>query len=301
MKIAFIGASGYGNVGDDTYPIVLRREFPEHTLIFYNSNLPSSLPDDVNLVVLGGGGLIHNANASPRGSASHHFRCMRFYMEWATRRGIPWGILSCGVQLHGLHRRDREEWLGETLTPWVPWLRKAHFITMRSPACAQAVEMMSERSDVLVFPDLAYLFRPASVAPTPRQEMVTFVMAGCVNPREIYCKRLLRAFKAANLRIVWLSMGANVDDKDSIAAASQSYPEAVVIPRSTPEQAYQQIAASCFVVSGRYHGMVFSRTSGVPCFIPDDSPWKIRQENFAADMSDASGHTRTLRSFLATL
>ena len=30
MKIAFVGASGYGNVGDDTYPLVFREHLPDH-------------------------------------------------------------------------------------------------------------------------------------------------------------------------------------------------------------------------------------------------------------------------------
>lgn len=293
MKLAFVGASGYGNIGDDTYPLVLRERLAEHELIFHNSDLPASLPEDLEAIVIGGGGLIHNSSATPLSAASHHVQCMTFYLKWAKERGLPWGFLSCGVQL----RPEHEGVADEVLAPWKPWLREASFISMRSPDCVSVVEKLTGRSDVRFFPDLGYLFRPSTAGVSP-EPMVTFVIGGAVNPRDLFCKHLLRLFDAASHRIVWLSMGAGVDDDGYIADARRAYPSHGVIPTPTVEEAFRQIAASRFVVTGRYHGMVFARTSGVPFFVPEDSPWKIRRENFGAAMNEAQGHLRTLREAL---
>lgn len=299
MKLAFIGASGYGNTGDDTYPLVLREQLAEHELVFHNSDLPGALPPDLDAVILGGGGLIYNSGVTPPSAESHHFRCMRFYMQWAKERSIPWGILSCGVQL----RREHEDELPEVLAPWRAWLREARFISVRSPACAEVIAAITGRNDVRFFPDLGYLFRPphrkAGKAPTERT--VTFVFGGMINPINLFCKHLIRQFQAAGMRIVWLSMGAEVDDGRFIDEVRRSYPTHGLVPTPTPAEAWQQIAASYFVVSGRYHGMIFARTAGVPFFVPQEAPWKIRKEAFDAEMRDAAGHVKLLREALADL
>jgi hypothetical protein len=294
MKLAFLGASGYGNTGDDTYPLVLREQLAEHECVFHNSDLPAELPSDLDAVIVGGGGLIYNSNVTPPSAESHHFQCMRFYLQWAKERGIPWGFLSCGVQL----RREHEGNLHEVLAPWIPWLREARFIGVRSPACAEVIATVTDRGDVQFFPDLAYLFRAPAPKP-PEHRMMTFVIGGMINPREPFCKHLIRQFEAVGARIVWLSMGAEVDDGRSIADVRRAYRAHTLMATPTPAEAWQQIAASYFVVSGRYHGMIFARTAGVPFLLPQEGPWKIRKEIYGADIREASGHLRLLREALA--
>ncbi|MFZ4763763.1 MAG: polysaccharide pyruvyl transferase family protein [Roseimicrobium sp.] len=289
MKLAFVGASGYGNTGDDTYPLVLQQHLAEHELLFYNSDLPASLPEDLSAVIIGCGGLIHNAGSTPLSAPSHHVQCLSHYLKWAKERGIPWGFVSCGVQI----RPEHEGVVSEVLAPWIPWLKGAKFITMRSPDCVHVIEALTGRSDVRFFPDLGYLFRP-SVPPSAPEPVATFIIGGAVNPRDMFCKHLFKLFGSVHHRIVWLSMGAGVDDDGYIADVHRAYPAHGVIASPTPEEAYRQVAASRFVVTGRYHGMVFARSRGVPFFVPEDSPWKIRRENFDADMLAASGHIKAL-------
>ena len=58
MKILFVNAMGYGNIGDDTYPIIFKRYFEfDHDLYFMNSDV-KPIPKDLDLIVFGGGGLI---------------------------------------------------------------------------------------------------------------------------------------------------------------------------------------------------------------------------------------------------
>jgi hypothetical protein len=294
VKIAFVGASGYGNIGDDTYPLVLREHLPEHELIFHNSDLPAELPSDLGAIVLGGGGLIYNTT-DPPGGESHHFACMRFYMDWARKHGVPWGLLSCGVQI----RIGQEDICMESLAPWTPWLQGARFITLRSAACVDVVRSLTGREDVKCFPDLAYLYRPPPAAAKKRTRApVVFIPAGLVNPRNKFCNHLIRSFASARVPMTWLGMGAHVDDDPHLTEARRAFPEAAILWSPSPEIAFRTIAAARFVLTGRYHGMVFARINRIPFYVPQDAPWKIRNESFDADMRDASGHLRTLRDSL---
>lgn len=294
MKIAFVGASGYGNVGDDTYPLVFAQQLPEHELVIYNSDLPPSLPADVGMVVLGGGGILYNnPKEGPEEAESPHFRCMKFYMDAAIARGIPWGMLSCGFQFRG----EREHAYAVSLKPWAPYLQAAHFITLRSANCQRIAMEMGGREDVSFFPDAGYLFRPVSSVSQPAGPMVTLVPAGLVNPRNELMQHYMRRFAATGMPTAWLSMGAPVDDEKHLREAVERYPGTQIIERPSPEEAFCQIARSHLVITGRYHGMVFARASRAPFITPHHNPYKITQEDLGVAMGQAAGHFKVLRQF----
>lgn len=296
MKIAFVGASGYGNVGDDTYPLVFAQELPAHELVIYNSDLPSALPEDAGLVVLGGGGILYN---NPKDDAateeSPHFRCMRFYMDAAIKRGIPFGILSCGFQF----QINSEAEYATALKPWVPYLRKAAFITLRSPNCVRIAGEISGRDDAQFFPDAAYLYRPAIVSSDVLPQHVTLVPAGLVNARNALINHYMRQFAASETPVQWLGMGAPVDDDKLLAEVTERFPESQIVARPGPQKAFETIARSRFVITGRYHGMIFARINRVPFITPVDSPYKVRMEKLDEDMTAAAGHFEVLRRFVS--
>lgn len=295
MKIAFVGASGYGNVGDDTYPLVFAQELPGHERVIYNSDLPKALPDDVALLVLGGGGILYNnPKEGPPDAESSHFRCMKFYMDAAIARGIPWGILSCGFQFQ-IHR---EAEYATALKPWVPYLQKAAFITLRSPRCVRIAQEISGRDDAQFFPDAAYLYRPEIDVPSTAPDFITLVPAGLVNARNALLNHQMRQFAASHTPVRWLGMGAPVDDDKLLAEAAERFPQTQIIAGPGPQTAFAIIASSRLVISGRYHGMIFARIHRVPFMTPVDSPYKIRMEDLNADIADAAGHFDVLRRFL---
>jgi hypothetical protein len=292
MKIAFVGASGYGNVGDDTYPLVFVQQLPEHELVICNSDLPASLPDDLALLVLGGGGILYNNPKDGAADAeSPHFRAMKFYMDAAIQRGIPWGILSCGFQV----QVNREAEYAIALKPWVPYLKQAAFITLRSPSCVRIAQELSGRDDAQFFPDAAYLYQPKVEAD---QQAVTLVPAGLVNARNTLINHYMRQFAASGTPTRWLGMGAPVDDDKLLAEVAERFPQSQVVARPGPQAAFETIARSRFVLTGRYHGMIFARVSRVPFITPVDSPYKIRMEDLDADISTAVGHFEVLRRLL---
>jgi hypothetical protein len=270
MKIAFVGASGYGNVGDDTYPLVFAQQLPGHELVIYNSDLPAALPEDLTLLVLGGGGILYNNPKDGQADAeSPHFRAMKFYMDAAIARGIPWGILSCGFQF----QFNREAEYTAALKPWVPYLKLAAFITLRSPNCVRIAQELSGRNDVRFFPDAAYLYQPRVELTEEVPRIVTLVPAGLVNARNVLINHYIRQFAA-------------------------QFPQSQIIARPGPQAAFAAIARSRFVITGRYHGMIFARVSRVPFITPVDSPYKIRMEDLNADISAATGHFEVLQRFL---
>jgi Polysaccharide pyruvyl transferase len=295
MKIAFVGASGYGNVGDDTYPLVFAQQLPEHELLIYNSDLPASLPADLDMLVMGGGGIVYNHGGEDAAEAeSPHFRCMEFYMDAAIERGIPWGILSCGFQFE----INREAKYAATLQPWAPYLQKAHFITLRSPRCVSIARELSGRDDVVFAPDAAYLYQPAIATSTEVARSITLVPAGLVNARNALTNHYLRQFAASGMPVTWLGMGAPGDDRQLLAEVAELFPQAQIIAAPGPQLAFETIAQSRFVITGRYHGMIFARVCRVPFITPVDSPYKIRMEKLDESTSAASIHFEVLRRFI---
>ncbi len=298
MKIAVVGASGYGNVGDNTYPVVLSRHLPEHELIFFNSDIPPRMPFGLGLVVLGGGGLLYNNPEGPDLSEpSPHFCQMRFYMDWAMSRRVPWGIFSCGFQF----RRGTEERPAEVLAPWAPYLRQARFITLRSHACVRTARELSGREDIQFHPDAGYLLRPLEPPLPPERNMLTIVMAGQACPGDLFTERMIRNCKSMGYEIVWMSMGSPADDAYNLDVIRRDHPGERIIEQPTPDEAFAQLARSRMVITGRYHGMIFARSSGVPFWFPEDVPYKLLQEDFRAAPELALGHIRTLRQTIAEL
>ncbi|MEZ5384449.1 MAG: polysaccharide pyruvyl transferase family protein [Prosthecobacter sp.] len=295
MKIAFVGASGYGNVGDDTYPLVFAERLSAHELVIYNSDLPKSLPDDLDLLVLGGGGIVYNnPKEGSEETESPHFRCMKFYMDTAIERGLPWGILSCGFQFQAKRETD----YAAVMKPWVPYLKKAAFITLRSPNCARIAAEISGRSDVHFFPDAAYLFNQEPEGEGNDAHGVTIIPAGHVSPTNALIQHYVRQFESSETPVTWLGMGAPVDDDHHLPHVARRYPQHPIIASPGPHLARQVIARSRFVISGRYHGMVFARSSRVPFITAVEAPYKIRMEKLDADIREAEGHFDVLSRFL---
>ena len=293
MKIAFVGASGYGNVGDDTYPLVFQKYFRKHELLFLNSDLPETLPEDISFFVFGGGGILHNAAADADGmysaELSRHFVCMQVYLDIALARGIPYGFLSCGFQFPDESASDLS-----TLEPWVQYLKKAQFISLRSPECRRIAQTLTQRRDCLWYPDLGYLYHPFRQRQRRPEKRLTIVPSGAVTALDHDVQRMILYHSSVGYRIVWLGMGAAVDDAPHFAAVGKHQPAGEIIRCGSPQESVDHIRRSAYVITGRYHGMIFARSHGVPFYVPENSPHKIRSEALTAAPEAAAGHVETL-------
>jgi hypothetical protein len=185
------------------------------------------------------------------------------------------------------------------LTPWASYLKQALFLTLRSPTCAHVAAELTGRGDCHFFPDAAYLLRPSGATSMPERKTLVIVPAGAVNARDPFIKHFIKLFDPRDCDQVWLSMGAMVDDAPLLADTRRAYPHAKVIEQPTPQEAIEWIARAQFVMSGRYHGLIFARNSCVPYYVPQDSPYKIVSEDLSADPVRAAGHFEVLRSAMA--
>jgi polysaccharide pyruvyl transferase WcaK-like protein len=216
-------------------------------------------------------------------------------MDWAMARGIPWGFLSCGFQFDIGVDSSRLE----SLKPWIPYLQQAHFVTVRSPVCLRIVEELSGRGDGRFFPDAAYLYRPtAGPITADGLKTVVIVPAARVNAEDRLIRHFIRLFESVGHRVVWLGMGAKPDDQPLLDAVARMQPGVFAISCRSPVEAHGHIARSQFVITGRYHGMVFARSCGIPFFVPEHTQHKIRHEDLTVDPAGAIGHIETLQAVL---
>lgn len=282
MRVALIGASGYGNIGDDTYPLVWSRYFPTVDWRIYNSDLPSELPK-VDLVLFGGGGLIYNNRTA-------HFDYMRRYIDWALASRTPYGFLSCGIQA----AKDKSgNWmLIETLTDWIPLLRNAIFIGLRDPMSRDALWQRGIHHAYYA-PDLCYLF-PGN-HPTENR-YVTVCPAASVNAKsEAIIERIELALKDyPSARLISINMGA-VDSDDATEAFTDRFDRCKVFCANdlTPGRALSLIASSATIITGRFHGLVFARALRRPAWYwKGKCQWKLEHECLDVDPKLALRHLK---------
>jgi len=289
MKIAFVGASGYGNVGDDTYPILWKRFFPQLDKQFFNSNHPADgLDRDTALVVFGGGGLMWHR----KGDA--HFEYMSYYVDQAQQLGIPFGMISCDFQFDRATDSEKGFIIDPVVEKWFPLLQRADFIQLRSK---HSVEILAGLGiSARYAPDLAYLFRPIDVLKST--DTITVVPAGrvCVSNSEVEIDIQSAQSKWPDARLLFINMGGPVGDEKTLEF-SERYPRATIVlsDRAEPVKVLDIIGRSHLVLSGRYHGMVFARNCGTPCKTYPGAPYKIDVEPWLADAGDAWQNVLTLR------
>jgi hypothetical protein len=294
MKVAFVGASGYGNVGDDTYPILWRRFFPQLEARFYNSDLPDGgLDDDTALVVFAGGGLMWHREGDA------HLEYMSYYTTEAQRIGIPFGFISCDFQF----RRDPDDLkkfvTDQTIEAWLPQLRLAKFIQLRS---RESVDLLANHDVAASYaPDLAYLLRPINTVKS--QDLITVIPAAQVR---LSNESIVQDIHSAQEQhpdspLLFLNMGGPVTDAEVQQFGSEFSADIILSDQIDPTRALDIIGRSHLVLTGRYHGMVLARNCGTPYRTYPHSQYKISVEPALEDAGDAWQNVITLSRVLREL
>lgn len=278
MNIAFVGAYDYGNVGDDQYRNVFKKHLPNHTLSFYNSDKPRELNDE-DLLVIGGGGLIYNAR--------NHFNFMEEYMIDAKKKGIPIAMISCGIQLMNKNIRD--------LKVWKKWFDYAKVITMRSQRGAQIVKRFSSNPNIHYYPDLGYLFSTDEFV-LEEPNSVCIIPSRNVHYKNKTFLSTLKANCDAYKRFYILEMGSPNDNRNDIEKLLDLLDDKnfTMYWNPTPETVLNVIKRCRFVITGRYHGMVFARKEGKWVIHFETSEFKFVHEDTSSDMSNAIFHIKKL-------
>lgn len=307
-KVLIVGASGYGNIGDDTYRRIFQHHYgKKYDLQFCNSDLPGAVHPafpKCDAVILGGGGLLY---AFP-----DHFDKMTWYLKGALRAKVPFAMISVGYQFKPLGSAN---WITEPVKKWAPYVREASLITVRSQSDLQFTQHLGKEDNAFYFPDLCYSFADFACCPRPekdpKRQICIIPGAGLFQPMKQASQyvwtqqhytlglcRLLQELGYTGFRAV--RMGAGSDDNPKVALIREflNDPHIPAVAGNDPVECLRTIAAASVVISGRYHGMVFARSVGVPVITMPAAPYKIWTEDKQLDPKQAVGHLHKLNAFL---
>lgn len=260
-KILFCGASGYGNIGDDSYRLLFSKYLSDDFDLYFDSPYPNiNYIQNMDIVSIGGGGVIYCNQTS-------HFDYMRLYMDAAIRHNKPLYFLSCGVQLTGFKKdrfsnNDEIIYHGKLqLKPWLSYFQLAKLITVRSEMDAKIIKSVCPDANVIYVPDLVYLLEPAPYhlietnswvfIPTPSGHNLMEMQKYFLEAKQKKIKAYSVCFSAEDSQIVE-KMGLDLN-----SAGHFSYRVNL-----NPSEAASILRDASKVISNRYHGAIVARAVG---------------------------------------
>lgn len=284
MNILFVNAMGYGNIGDDTYPAIFKRHYKDNHKLFFMNSDEKPIPGNIDLLVMGGGGLIFDK------PGEQHLEYMKRYMDYAISNNIPFGFISVGIQC----RKKGGSWDHHSYAKrWVYYFRKCSFASFRDKLSLDYMKSRTGRNDFLLAPDLCYLFKEHK---SYESEKYLVVIPGAkINTSN---KQVLEIIDQHE-ELVFMNMGGKGTDQTTIDF-KKKYPEGKVYYSKDlfPSLAFKIISGAKLVVTGRYHGMIYSRIANKPYWINSPSQYKLEVEDTSMDMSLAVNHLKLLDKFI---
>jgi polysaccharide pyruvyl transferase WcaK-like protein len=297
-KVLIISCYGYGNMGDNMYSEVFTKYLPECEVVkisdhsvFVDSNkkLVGKPPTNNYLfdyLIIGGGGLI----TATKLKDSHN---MPYYINDAKKRNKPLFIISCGVQ-------GPISNFSIDFALWKDAMNYAKLVTVRSTKDKELLSNIVDKNKIHYFRDLGYVF-PHTMRPYKTlNKTVTLIIAGPVHDANQTIKDHIKKTKKD---VVIMNMGSLKDDNNNRRMLKMNFPGSNVVkyygsgksPEFTTHESFMANQAemekllklnpeiegvnpsdltlskviniiynSDIVFTGRYHGMIFSRSLGVP-------------------------------------
>jgi polysaccharide pyruvyl transferase WcaK-like protein len=271
MKILIVGASGYGNLGDDAYKQIFAEYLNEHEILFDSPYPDLRAVDWCDILIIGGGGLIYK-------NESAHDKYMATYMDRALSQNKKIIFSSIGVQFKPKEKNTLilEENTLYNLGVWKKYLDKAALITVRSPKDKELLGNITSNTNLHYFPDLCYLIKPVDYHLTLPNAHI-FVISDL-------------GFKRGHILKEFENIGDNpfytvIMSKDDIQATNDflnffNLPRDHYINRDnlTPGEAARIFKDAEKVMTCRYHGLIFSRAVGCKNIVNYDLRNKSLQE-----------------------
>jgi hypothetical protein len=236
-------------------------------------NFDDFIPLDFDVLLFGGGGIITPTKLM-------NSKNMMYYFNIAKTKGIKVFLISCGVQ--AIHTQESFDSFDYYFKDWIEVFDYASLITVRSPTDKELVKQLThDHSKVHYCRDLGYIFPHTIFCPVVSNKdlTITIIMAG-----PIHCENQVIRALTIGKKVVVMNIGARTDDNNLYRIAECSFPEAIKLTKyygssKAPEinftnavlksdldlyKVIQVIKNSELVLTGRYHGMIFARTLGIP-------------------------------------
>lgn len=335
-KVLVVGASGYGNIGDDIYPLVIRQVLgdrfrlafaPDTTRMGKKGQLIEMDSDQqdypFDALIIGGGGILEDF---------YQNSAIRYYIKRAIDQNKPYFFVSTGLQTH--LQDPSVENVRKLLGDSAKLIGSANLIFVRSLQDSQLLSSVlgsSVSHKLKVAPDLGYSY-PALIPaqPTSAKNYVTLIQTGSASVKSEYVRGLIDAAlkKNPSLSLVVMNWGGSEDPGKSEdfqefglfeRDVKHYYPEAKVYMGNsispelkklrysnvgtrqsdlTPEAAINIVAQSQLLITGRYHGLILAKALGIPYKTPI-STYKILSENESClDISKANTQLEKVESYI---
>ena len=323
-KVLCIGNYDYGNIGDEVYKLVIDKYLDKSFKRVFISDVCRINEDkkyiemnskeedyEFDVLIIGGGGIIKDYNPVKNS--------IGYYIERAISAKKPYFFVSCGLQtnISDPSIEQVKNILGYNMERY---LQNASYIWVRSikdlMLLNQAVPDIYHKIDAL--PDLGYLYSKmigAEAVSKKNKKYITLLQTGSASVENEYVRDLLCSGKPEKELIV-INMGGSENPEktndykefnlfsqkvkeyfpkakvfmgDSISPELKDFRYSNVETREsdiTPEKVVEYISKSHMVITGRYHGYVFSKSLGIDTEAPI-STYKINAEKHNYNISES--------------
>ncbi|MEB3701588.1 Glycosyltransferase family protein [Candidatus Bealeia paramacronuclearis] len=337
-KILCIGAYPYGNIGDKSYEAVLnyylgdgfRMYFAPDTLRLNTKGEyieMDSTSSDLNFdaLIIGGGGILHDWASQSDSSIS-------YYIKKGIERQKPYFIVSTGLQteIKDPNIEETRKILGKS----IDLMQKASLIFVRSPKDLQLISSVlgdPVSHKLFLSPDLGYLYPGIVELPKiKKKEYVTLIQTGSASVENEHVRLLInqKLKEHSNSQLVVMNWGGPEDPLEKkdfkefdlfSETTKKFYPNALVfmgnsidpklkekryknatIRKSdvTPEQAIEILEKSHFVITGRYHGMIFAKALGIPYNAPISTHKILAEKESSLDITKTNIQLNKIKNFI---
>jgi exopolysaccharide biosynthesis predicted pyruvyltransferase EpsI len=294
-KILCVGSYDYGNLGDESYKIILKHYLQDDFDVYFvtdtvriNKNkkyiLLNSTDKDLEFddLIIGGGGILYPWNNESS---------IKYYLDHCIKKNKPYYFISVGIS-----------WTKEyNLTNMIDYLKPIKHYIQKSTLCAvrnindyNIISSISDHRGLSIIPDIGYLLGNIYYCLPKSKKYITLLQTGSANIELKYVRTLInKKLQEYDAQLVVINTGGSENpisipdyaEWNLFSKVKDYYPDAQVYYGSTistqlkdlmyTESSIRKadiflqnllyiINESYHVFTGRFHGIIFSKMLNIP-------------------------------------